>query len=89
MQYPLKEKIEIGNKTLDSVEIKESWNAGDFIEIQDAGNSEGMRCCRQVALAIDQPDPVVRKLSIPDYTEILRISTNFFTKNMKKAKANT
>ena len=59
------------------MEIKESWNAGDFIEIQDAGNSEGMRCCRQVALAIDQPDPVVRKLSIPDYTEILRISTNF------------
>ena len=89
MQYSLKKKIEIGNKTLDSVEIKESWNAGDFIEIQDAGNSEGMRCCRQVALAIDQPDPVVRKLSIPDYTEILRISSDFFTKNMNEAKANT
>ena len=89
MQYPLKKKIEIGDKTLDSVEIKESWNAGDFIEIQDAGNSEGMRCCRQVALAIDQPDPVVRKLSIPDYTEILRISSDFFTKNINEAKANT
>ena len=89
MQYPLNKKIEIGDKTLDSVEIKESWNAGDFIEIQDAGNSEGMRCCRQVALAIDQPDPVVRKLSIPDYTEILRISSDFFTKNINEAKANT
>lgn len=89
MKYPLKKSIEIADKTLDSVEIKESWNAGDFIEIQDAGNSEGMRCCRQVALAIDQPDPVVRKLSIPDYTEILRISTGFFTKNMNEAKANT
>ena len=43
MQYQLKEPIEIASKTLDSVEIKESWNAGDFIEIQDAGNSEGMR----------------------------------------------
>lgn len=89
MQIKLTEPIEIADKKLETVEIKEVWNAGDFIDIQDAGKGEGSRCCRQVAIAIDMPDPVVRKLSVNDFTKILEESSRFFTKSTKKAKANT
>lgn len=89
MQYELKCPVDVGDKKLEKVDIKEEWLAGDFIEIQDAGNTQGQQSLRQVALATDQPDPVVKKMSIEDFVFILNKSTSFFTKPMKKGKANT
>lgn len=89
MQYELKCPVDAGDKKLEKVNIKEEWLAGDFIEIQDAGNTEGQRSLRQVAIAVDLPDPVVKKMAIDDFVHILKVSTSFFTKNTKKGKANT
>lgn len=89
MQYKLKEPVLIGDKKIEIVEIKEKWNAGDFIDVQDAGDGKGQQGKRQVALAIDWPDPQVKMLSVDDYIEILRISTGFFVPNTKKAKEST
>ena len=89
MQYQLKEPVDVAGKKLETVEIKEEWNAGDFVAIQDAGSGEGSRCLRQVAIAIDQPDPIVKTFALEDYLEILKVSTGFFMKHTKKGKANT
>ena len=89
MQYKLKEPVDVAGKKLETVEIKEEWNAGDFVAIQDAGSGEGSRGLRQVAIAIDQPDPIVKTFALEDYLKILELSTGFFMKNMKKGKANT
>jgi len=78
MQYKLKEPIDIGDKVIEEVTIKEKWLAGDYIECQNAGNGAGDRSCRQVALAIDLGDPIVKKLSVSDYMNILEISNGFF-----------
>ena len=87
MQYKFKNPVDVGGKKLETVEIKEEWNAGDFIKIQDAGNGEGSRGLCQVAIAIDQPEPIVKTFELDDYLEILKASTGFFMKHMKKAKA--
>lgn len=87
MQYQLKEPVDVAGKKLETVEIKEEWNAGDFVAIQDAGSGEGSRNLRQVAIAIDQPDPIVKTFALVDYLEILKASTGFFMKHTKKAKA--
>ncbi|MBO7325867.1 MAG: hypothetical protein J6U57_10660 [Bacteroidales bacterium] len=87
MQYKLKNPVDIGGKKLETVEIKEEWNVGDFIKIQDAGNGEGSRGLCQVAIAIDQPELIVKTFALDDYLEILKASTGFFMKHMKKAKA--
>lgn len=92
MDYALKTPVEFGKKKISSVTIKENWLAGDYIEIQNAGDgatNAGDRACRQVSLAIDMPDPFVKLLSIPDYVEILKISNNFFTKPTKNSKENS
>lgn len=89
MQYTLKEPVDVAGKKLETVEIKEEWNAGDFVAIQDAGTGVGTQNLRQVAIAVDQPDPIVKKFSIEDYMEILKVSTDFFMKHLKKAKENT
>ena len=89
MQYKLKEPVDVAGKKLETVEIKEEWNAGDFVAIQDAGSGEGTRGLRQVAIAIDQPDPIVKAFAIEDYLKILEVSTGFFMKHMKEGKANT
>ena len=89
MQYKLKEPVDVAGKKLETVEIKEEWNAGDFVAIQDAGSGEGSRGLRQVAIAIDQPDPIVKTFALEDYLEILKVSTGFFMKHMKKWKVNT
>ena len=89
MQYKLKEPVDVAGKKLETVEIKEEWNAGDFVVIQDAGSGEGSRGLRQVAIAIDQPDPIVKTFALEDYLEILKVSTGFFMKHTKKGKANT
>lgn len=89
MQYKLNEPVLIGDKKIENVEIKEKWNAGDFIDVQDAGEGKGQQGMRQVALAIDWPDPQVKMLRVDDYIEILRISTGFFVPNTKKAKGST
>ena len=89
MQYKLKEPIDIGNKVIDEVTIKEKWLAGDYIECQNAGNGNGDRSCRQVALAIDLGDPIVKKLSVSDYIKILEISNDFFMPSTNKAKENS
>ena len=89
MQYKLKESVLIGDKNIETVEIKEKWNAGDFIDVQDAGDGKGRQGMRLVALAIDWPDPQVKMLSVDDYIEILKISTGFFVPNTKKAKEST
>ena len=56
---------------------------------QDVGDGEGSRGLRQVAIAIDQPDPIVKTFALEDYLEILKASTGFFMKHTKKGKANT
>ena len=89
MQYKLKEPVLIGDKKIETVEIKEKWNAGDFIDVQDAGDGKGHQGMRQVALAIDWPDPQVKMLCVDDYIGILSISTGFFVPNTKKAKGST
>lgn len=45
MQYKLKFPVEIGDKLVEEVTIKEKWNAGDMIECQNAGNGAGDRAC--------------------------------------------
>ncbi len=89
MQYKLKKPVDVAGKKLETVEIKEEWNAGDFVAIQDAGSGVGTQNLHQVAIAIDQPDPIVKTFAIEDYLEILKVSTDFFMKNTKKGKANT
>ena len=89
MQYKLEQPVDVAGKKLETVEIKEEWNAGDFVAIQDAGSGEGTRNLRQVAIAIDQPDPIVRTFAIEDYLKILKVSTDFFMKHTKKGKANS
>lgn len=89
MQYKLEQPVDVAGKKLETVEIKEEWNAGDFVSIQDAGSGEGTRNLRQVAIAIDQPDPIVRTFAIEDYLKILKVSTDFFMKHTKKGKANS
>lgn len=78
MNYKLIKTIEFAGEKKESVEIKEKWNAGDFIEIQNAGSREGDRCCRQVAIAIDWPDPQVRELGMEDFMNILTKTNTFF-----------
>ena len=89
MQYKLKEPVDVAGKKLETVEIKEEWNAGDFVAIQDAGSGVGTQNLHQVAIAIDQPDPIVKAFTIEDYLKILEVSTGFFMKHMKKGKVNT
>ena len=89
MQYKLEQPVDVAGKKLETVEIKEEWNAGDFVAIQDAGSGEGTRNLRQVAIAIDQPDPIVKTFAIADYLKILKVSTDFFMKHTKKGKANS
>ena len=89
MQYKLEQPVDVAGKKLETVEIKEEWNAGDFVAIQDAGSGEGTRNLRQVAIAIDQPDPIVKTFAIADYLKILKVSTDFFKKQTKKGKANS
>lgn len=89
MQYKLKEPLDIGDKVIEEVTIKEKWLAGDYIECQNAGEGAGDRSCRQVALAIDMGDPFVKKLSVVDYMKILEISNGFFVQNISGAKENS
>lgn len=89
MQYKLEQPVDVAGKKLEKVEIKEEWNAGDFVAIQDAGSGEGTRNLHQVAIAIDQPDPIVKTFAIADYLKILKVSTDFFMKHTKKGKANS
>lgn len=89
MRYKLKVPFEFCDKMIEECEVKEEWNAGDYIDIQDAGDGQGSRCQRQLALALNWPDPQVRKLSIEDYTKLIEISNGFFTKSTKKAKQNS
>lgn len=89
MQYKLKEPLDIGDKVIEEVTIKEKWLAGDYIECQNAGEGAGDRSCRQVALAIDMGDPIVKKLSVVDYMKILEISNGFFVQNISGAKENS
>ena len=89
MQYKLEQPVDVAGKKLETVEIKEEWNAGDFVAIQDAGSGEGTRNLHQVAIAIDQPDPIVKTFAIADYLKILKVSTDFFMKKKKKGKANS
>lgn len=89
MQYKLEKPVDVAGKKLETVEIKEEWNAGDFVAIQDAGSGEGSRNLRQVAIAIDQPDPIVKTFALADYLKILKVSTDFFMKHTKKGTANT
>lgn len=89
MQYKLKEPIDIGGKVIEEVTIKEKYNAGDYIECQNAGTNVGDQNCRQVSLAVDLGEPLVKKMSVPDYVEILKISTDFFLKNTGAAKENS
>ena len=87
MQYKLEQPVDVAGKKLETVEIKEEWNAGDFVAIQDAGSGEGTRNLHQVAIAIDQPDPIVKTFAIADYLKILKVSTDFFMKHTKQGKA--
>ena len=89
MQYKLEQPVDVAGKKLETVEIKEEWNAGDFVAIQDAGSGEGTRNLHQVAIAIDQPDPIAKTFAIADYLKILKVSTDFFMKHTKKGKANS
>jgi hypothetical protein len=89
MQYKLKFPVEIGDKLVEEVTIKEKWNAGDMIECQNAGNGAGDRACRQVALALDWGDPLVKKLSVDDYMAIVEISNGFFMPNSATAKVSS
>lgn len=89
MKYKLKEPVEFGGQTFEECTVKEKWNAGDFIEIQNAGEGQGDRCARQIALALNWPDPQVRELSIEDYKKLIEISNDFFIKNTKSAKRNS
>lgn len=89
MQYKLKEPIDIGDKVIEEVTIKEKYNAGDYVECQNAGANVGDQNCRQVSLAIDLGEPLVKKMSVPDYVEILKISTDFFLRNTGAAKENS
>lgn len=89
MQYELKNPIVIGDETIRNVDIKEKWSAGDFIDVQNAGEGRGDLACRQVSIAIGKPDLVVRKMSIGDYKEILKISNDFFNASSEQEKGNT
>ena len=74
----LKQPVEFGDKTITEVDVKETWKAGDYIDIQNGGEGAGDRACRQVAIAINKPDPFVRNLGMEDYLEILQASNKFF-----------
>lgn len=70
----------VGDKT--EVNVKEEWNAGDFIDVQNAGSKKGDQAAQQIAVAIDWPVPLVRQLSIADYMAILELSNGFFLKTV-------
>lgn len=73
-------KTPVGDKT--EVNVKEEWNAGDFIDVQNAGGKKGDQAAQQIAIAIDWPVPLVRQLSIADYMAILELSNGFFLKTV-------
>lgn len=81
-KYTLKQPVNVAGEERTEVTVKESWTAGDFIDIQNAGDRKGDQAAQQIAIAIDWPVPFVRQLGIEDYMKILELSNNFFAKAM-------
>lgn len=81
-EYVLKKPVNVAGEIRESVFVKTEWSAGDFIDIQNAGDKKGDQAAQQIAIAIDWPVPFVRQLSIEDYIGILELSNSFFAKTM-------
>lgn len=81
-KYTLKQPVNVAGEERTEVTVKESWTAGDFIDIQNAGDRKGDQAAQQIAIAIDWPVPFVRQLGIEDYMKILELSNNFFAAAM-------
>lgn len=81
-KYTLKQPVNVAGEERTEVTVKESWTAGDFIDIQNAGDRKGDQAAQQIAIAIDWPVPFVRQLGIEDYIAILELSNRFFAQTL-------
>lgn len=82
-EYVLKHPIEFAGEIKERVVFKTDFEAGDFIDIQNAGEKKGDQAAMQIAISIDWPVPLVRKLKFEDYFKILEISNHFFAQSAK------
>lgn len=77
MQYKFKKPFKFGNETIETVELKEEFNAGDMIRITNAEGT-GDRMGAVLAAATGWPLPKVAQMSIPDALAISEVVSPFF-----------
>ena len=77
MIYKFKKPFKFGNETIETVELKEEFNAGDMIHITNA-EGDGDKMGAMIAAATGWPLPKVSLMSIPDALAISRAVTPFF-----------
>lgn len=77
MQYKFKKPFVYGNETIETVELREEFNAGDMIRVANAkgdGDKTGVILCA----ATGWPLPKVSKMSFDDACKISEITAGFF-----------
>ncbi|MCQ2123550.1 hypothetical protein SAMN05720766_10955 [Fibrobacter sp. UWH9] len=77
MKYNFKKTFRYGNENVDSVELKEEYNAGDLIRIANA-NGNGDRTGAMLVAATGWPLPKVACIPIADALAIAEAITPFF-----------
>ena len=76
MEYKFKKPFKFGNETIETVELKEEFNAGDMIRITNAEGT-GDRIGAMLAAATGWPLPKVAQMSIPDAFAISEVVSPF------------
>lgn len=77
MQYKFKKPFKYGNETIETVELKEEFTAGDMIRVANAkgdGDKTGVMLCLATGWAL----PKVSNMSIIDSIAISEIIAGFF-----------
>lgn len=77
MQYKFKKPFVYGNETIETVELREEFNAGDMIRVANA-KGDGDKTGAMLCAATEWPLPKVSKISLTDAVKISEIIASFF-----------
>ncbi|WP_407440551.1 phage tail assembly protein [Fibrobacter sp.] len=77
MQYKFKKPFKYGNENIETVELKEEFNAGDMIRIANA-KGDGDKTGAMLVAATGWPLPKVACIPIADALAIAGVVTTFF-----------
>ncbi len=82
MQYKFKKPFKYGNETIETVELKEEFNAGDMIRIANA-KGDGDKTGAMIVAATGWPLPKVSEIPIQDALSLVGIIGDFFDPGQK------